>query len=96
MCLKYNNFSKIGYKINDMRGFINLKKKHSSINEPAFQKGTNVGRYKGWQTLKFRVGLRQSKVKFRYEGNFRAGSHAASLPSVLNRDSKISEFFYNV
>jgi hypothetical protein len=54
--------------------------------------------YEGRQIPEFRISLGQSKVIPIHDkhGNFKTGSHPATLASLLNQDRQISEFFCRV
>jgi hypothetical protein len=68
--------------MNYVRGFKDLKEKAQLHGAPAWQKDTKASRF-----LSSRSALGQSKFQFRHGGSsdLRAGSHPASLLSVLTK-----------
>jgi hypothetical protein len=63
--------------------------------EPASQKDVKTDRYKCRQILEFGVSL-ETRSRCDRNGNFRTGSHLASLLSVFHRGKQIFELFCNV
>jgi hypothetical protein len=81
--------------MNCIRSFTGLKEQRQLYYGPAHQKDTKTGRNICRQIPEFKVSLGhiESRPRCCRNGNFRTGSHPASLPSLLNRGRQISEFF---